>query len=307
MKKNKKLKAEYSYIEFFNIKQEEINLDTIDDYLETKRKNSNSLMGYRKKTIRSGNMLEIENYPIYKKPIKRGEGKNETTKAKEKLNHDHRIKHVTRLMHCNFNDTGIWITLGYSDDNLPKSEKEAKRNIENYVKRLRTYIKTNNKNPENDPMEDLKYIYVTEVSETGRVHHHMVLNFPDRDIAEQKWTKGGYPQARRLSPDKDFGLTGLAIYITKQSKKQSENENKKDQIEFKSQKTYGYSQNLEKPKIAISDTAITISKSKKIARSKELAMNTFKKMHPKHELLNIDVKFSEFLAGAYIYVRMRKE
>lgn len=307
MKKNKKLKAEYSYIELFNIKQEEINLDTIDDCLETKRKNANSLMGYRKKTIRSGNMIEIENYPIYKKPIKRGEIKNETTKTRDKLNHDNRIKHVTRLMYCNFNDRGIWITLGYSDENLPKSEEEAKNNVVNYVKRLRTYIKKNNKDPNNKHMEDLKYIYVTEVSETGRVHHHMVLNFTDRDVAEQKWTKGGYPQARRLSPNKDFGLTGLAIYITKQSKKQSENENKKDEIEFKSQKTYGYSQNLEKPKITISDTAITISKSKKIAKSKELAMNTFKKMHPKHELLNIDIRYSDFLAGAYIYVRMRKE
>lgn len=99
-------------------------------------------------------------------------------------------------------------------------------------------------------LEELKYVYVTEKSRSGRMHHHIVTNFPLRDIAESFWKLGKYNHSRRLVPDKDFGLDGLARYISKVYAYKTE---------FK--KSYGYSQNLYRSwlpqHVHISDTKIS--------------------------------------------------
>ena len=73
--------------------------------------------------------------------------------------------------------------------------------MQNYIRRLKRYIKNNH-------LPELKYVYVTEFEEDKkkgkiRVHHHIILNFRDRDKAEEMWDKGGITNARKLQPTRN--------------------------------------------------------------------------------------------------------
>ena len=168
------------------------------------------IIKYKTKTIVSGPMLECEIYPIWRTSKKsiREKTRKESRKVQKNLNNKNAVKRVIRLINTNFNNNGIWGTFTYSNDRLPSSEEQAKKDMQNYIRRLKRYIARND-------LDDLKYIYVTEYSEGSRVHHHIVMSFNNRDVAEKLWKNGGRTQTRRLQPD-DYGLEGMARYITKQ-------------------------------------------------------------------------------------------
>lgn len=89
------------------------------------------------------------------------------------------------------------------------------KEMSKFIRRLKYYAEKHDFPP-------LKYIYVTEFEndeEKGkhRVHHHVVTNFPDRDVMEDLWRNGGRNNTRRLVAD-DSGYEGLARYIMKDPK-----------------------------------------------------------------------------------------
>jgi hypothetical protein len=271
---------------------------TVDNYqdlfleraLDTREQQADALkckdiIKYKTKTIISGPMLECEIYPIWKTSKKsiRDKTRKESRKAQRNLNNKNAVKRVIRLINTNFNNNGIWGTFTYSDDKLPNDENQAKKDMQNYIRRLKRYIEKEN-------LEPLKYIYVTEYSERKRVHHHIVMNFNNRDIAEKLWKNGGRTQTRRLQPD-DYGLEGMARYITKQ---------KRDS------KRYACSRNLEKPKVYEAYSKFTKRRAERIAHDENGAKEIFEKMYPKYIFKDIDIKYSEFVSGCYIYARLRK-
>lgn len=73
----------------------------------------------------------------------------------------------------------MWITVGYKDGVQPDSFERCQKDIKNYIKRLRTVCR-------NKGWEDLKYIYTIEKHKSGKYHAHIIMNFPDRDIAEKE-------------------------------------------------------------------------------------------------------------------------
>ena len=242
------------------------------------------IIKYKTKTIVSGPMLECEIYPIWKTSKKsiRKKARNESRKAQRNLNNKNAVKRVIRLINTNFNNNGIWGTFTYSNDKLPSSEEQARKDIQNYIRRLKRYI-------EREELESLKYIYVTEYSEGKRVHHHIVMNLNNRDIAEKLWKNGGRTQTRRLQPD-DYGLEGMARYITKQ---------KKDS------KRYACSRNLKQPKVYEAYSKFTKRRAEKLALDENGAKEVFEKMYKNYVFNDIDIKYSEFVSGCYIYARMR--
>jgi len=125
-----------------------------------------------------------------------------------------------------------------------------------------------------------------------RVHHHMIMNFADRDVAEELWNGGGRTQTRRLQPD-DFGLEGLTRYITKE--KSGSN-----------QKRYTASRNLKQPKVTIADSKVTRRRAEKIATEENMAHELFEKLYAGYKFNDMEVKYSPYVAGAYIYVRMKQ-
>ncbi len=207
------------------------------------------------------------------------------------------IKKIVRLVNANFSDKDIWITVGYKGSEEPTSLNQAKKDVVNYIRRLQRYCKKMN-------YPQLKYLYVTEQgAKSGRYHHHIVLSFPDRDIAELKWTKGKYSQARRLKPD-DFGLEGLARYISKTAHgedRHSDDENSKP-------KNYGYSLNLYKPwqHAIIADSKMTRARATKLAKYEVNPMNYFQGVYKGYQFKDMQVNYSDYVSGCYLYIRMRR-
>lgn len=265
---------------------EEYFTDSNEERIESLR--DKDIKKYRVKTIKSGDMLESEIYPIWKTSKKRIKTGKKTREAQKNLNDKNTKKELIRKIHSNFTKEDIWTTFTYDTINLPDSPDEAKKDMQNYIRRLKRHIKKNK-------LPELKYIYVTEYEEDEvkgkkRVHHHMIMNFRDRDAAEEFWTKGGRTHSRRLQPD-DYGLEGLARYITKDPK---------------NSKRYTTSRNLVKPKITIADEKIKKGKAEKIARYPNSANVIFEKIYKGYSFNDIEIKYSDFVSGVYLYVRMRK-
>jgi len=279
-------KLKYSirnYEEVFNKEYE----DTREELIESLR--DKDISKYRVKTIKSGDMLECEIYPIWNSSKKkRCEKLNTTSKAQKNLNDRNTKKNIIRLMNTNFSSDDMWATFTYDADCLPEDETLAKRDMQNYIRRLKRIIKKND-------LEDLKYIYVTEYEDDPqkgkkRVHHHVVMNFKDRDIAEKVWDKGGRTHSRRLQPD-DYGLEGMARYITKDPK---------------NSKRYTTSRNLKKPTITVADSKMTKRRAEKIAKNCNDSPVIFEKWYQGYNFNDIEIKLSEFVSGTYMYVRMKK-
>ena len=265
--------------------------DTLEERIERLR--DKQVSKYRVKTIRSGDMLECEIYPINAAPInggKRAKKEKDIRTAQSNLNDKNAKKHLIRLVNTNFTKKDIWITLTYENSRLPEDVEQAKKDMMNYIRRLKRHCKKHH-------FPDFKYVYVTEYQDADkkrnkRVHHHMICNFPDRDIAEELWNGGGRTQSRRLQPD-DFGLEGLTRYITKE--KHGNN-----------QKRYTVSRNLKQPKITIADSKVTRRRAEKIATEENMAQELFEKLYAGYKFNDMEVKYSPYVAGAYIYVRMKQ-
>lgn len=281
IKKHKKDK--YIVDEIFT---KEINLeeDNIQEQIENLRKRG---YHYRVKTIKSGNILESEIYPIWDNGsnhrLPRG---NNSRQSQRNLNNKNTIKKLIRLLNCNFTDNDIWATFTYDNNHLPSSIEEAQKNMVNYLRRLKTYVKKHN-------FEELKYIYVTEYDDSDskkiRVHHHIVMNFKDRDVAEKMWNGGSRTQSKRLQPD-DFGLEGLARYILKDPR---------------GKKRYTVSKNLSKPIITIADSKMSRAKVLKIVEKQIDAKQFFTSAYKGYYFTDMKISFSDYVAGAYLYVRMK--
>lgn len=203
-----------------------------------------SIIKYRCKTIKSGDILECEVYPIWntRSAMSRAKKIKESRDAQKRLNSKNAVKNLIRLVNTNFTDNDIWGTFTYETSKLPRTIDEAQKEFAKFIRRLRYYAARHGFPP-------LKYVYTTEFEDDEkkgkkRVHHHIVLNFPDRDVAEQLWRNGARRQTRRLQADDD-GYEGLVHYITKDPR---------------GTKRYVTSKNLTKPTITIADCKFTVAR-----------------------------------------------
>lgn len=272
------------------------------------------------RTIRAGDSIEIEAFPVTRitEAAKREKRKRQSSKAQQQLNLSNTRKRVRRLLETNFHegDIALHLTFDYgivdrSSCNLldvreemreagyPMDDDDARRILRNFIKRLRRLIaKRGGKGA------DLKYLYVMETTKEpeiddtnalpARYHFHMVLSHEPGSIGihdMQALWPWGYTKAEPL----DFrfnGLEGLAAYITKQRK---------------CVKRWAHSQNLREPIETISHRKISKAKAAKIAG--DVSMNgreILEKLYPGYAFEKCDVRYSDFVAGAYIYARLRK-
>ena len=171
---------------------------------------------YATKEIRSGDQLEVEIYPEFTKGQKDqipDEGKRKRQRqAQKNLNDKNSKKMCERVIGENFTDRDIWATFTYTDDNMPASMEVATKNMQNYIRRL-------NYQRKKQGLSNARYVYVTECSEKGRWHHHIVMDGDvDMDTVEAVWNLGKRNEIRRLQRDEN-GLVGMARYITKEKSK----------------------------------------------------------------------------------------
>ena len=140
---------------------------------------------YATKEIRSGDQLEVEIYPEFTKGQKDqipDEGKRKRQRqAQKNLNDKNSKKMCERVIGENFTDRDIWATFTYTDDNMPASMEVATKNMQNYIRRL-------NYQRKKQGLSNVRYVYVTECSEKGRWHHHIVMDGDvDMDTVEAVW------------------------------------------------------------------------------------------------------------------------
>lgn len=259
--------------------------DSTEERIESLR--NKDVFIYRVKTIKSGNFLESEIYPLWKSKGQATKAKKqmESRKTQKNLNDKNAKKIIIRKVNSNFTEEDIMATLTYKGS--PPDEKQARKDIQNYIRRIREFRRKNE-------LPELKYIYVIEFEKEGnakkKIHHHILINSMDRDVVEKLWTKG-YANSKRLQPD-EFGLEGIARYMTKDPK---------------GTKRWCASKNLKKPIVSIADHKKGFSKRQvgEIAKNQGDAQAIFEKVYKGYIFSDIQVKYSDFVSGAYLYTRMR--
>lgn len=277
-----RLFEEYEYEEIYD---KLIIPETREEKIEDLRMNNKYT--YVVKTIRSGEMVESEIYPVWKcrSDVPRKGEKKESREAQKNLNDKNAKKKVVRLINTNFSKDDLMISLTYDDKHLPTLE-EARRDIQNYIKRIKRFRKKNG-------LEDLKYLYVIEFEEKKskktRVHHHIIINSMDRNAAEDLWGKG-YANADRLKPN-DFGLEGVGRYIAK---------------DLNGSRRWSCSRNLKQPKITKSRTRLTRRKIENLAKNQDCFREIFEKVYPDCIYKDSKAMYSDIASGYYLYVRLRK-
>lgn len=246
-------------------------------------------MAYREKKIYSGQMLEVEIYPISHHQRKQPRAKKEKISApkQKNLNDKNAKKHLIRLINTNFTDDDLAVHLTYTNKKLPKSEEAARKDITNFLRRVNYYRKKNK-------MSALKYIAVIEYKEATsdqkpvRIHHHIIINAMDRDAVEKLWINGR-ANADRLKAD-DYGYEGLARYISKDPK---------------GSKRWSSSKNLKQPIIRVNDHKYTHRKAERLASSPDDSAQ-IEKLYPGYILNECKVSFNEINASNYISIKMRR-
>jgi hypothetical protein len=239
---------------------------------------------YKTKTITSGRLVEVEIYPVFSclkdMPRKKERG---TRKAQRDLNDKNARKKFIRLICTNFSTGDYWCTFNYKD--APKTWEEAEKVIKNYIGRL-------NYKRKKMGLPNTKYIYITEFGQKGRVHHHVIMdNLLDRDTVEDTWIHGKRNQVRRLEED-DFGLTGLATYLSKDPK---------------GRKRWKSSRNLKKPKETESYSRFRKRRVIRMVKDQEQAVREIRKEYPALKFLDVDIRHNGINGLFYVYARMVKQ
>lgn len=253
------------------------------------------IANYRVKTIKSGDLLECEIYPIWncRNEVRRAR-ENESSEAQQQLNINNGRKMFSRLLHTNFGEGDLHVTLTHAND---RTTAECKKAVTNYLRRVAYFRKKRG-------LSELKYLAVYEQVKEGsakkRIHHHIVMNgFENekyRKDIERLW-KIGYANADRLQPD-DFDGQGkrfqrLARYLMKDPA---------------NAKRWTRSTNLNLPSVTVADKKLTKRMAYRLAENAASAgRDMFENLYPAYIMVDdARIKLSEFVNGAYIYVTMRR-
>ncbi|WP_394871715.1 rolling circle replication-associated protein [Clostridium perfringens] len=240
-------------------------------------------MPYREKQIENGMFLDVEIFPITFMQRKcRGSRKKESLPKQKNLNDKNSKKYLARTLNTNFTEKDYFVTLGYTDFKRPSSYDRALKDLENFFKRLRRYLRKHNK-------PELKYIYVIEYDDDINIHFHIVMNgIIDISELERIWGNGNI-EVSKLRID-DLGYESLAKYLTKDPK---------------GKRRWNPSRNLKRPEIVVEDFKYNPKKVREIATcqgDKEFINN----LYPGHILKSFEVNFNEINSSFYINIKLQK-
>lgn len=159
-----------------------------------------------------GEMVEIDAYPMKKIGKGRRAAWRPTTQAQERVNRRRKMREVSRLVNLNFDRSSWMMSLDYDDGMYPDTMDEAKRNVQNFIRRLRAIYKKTG--------AILRYIYSTERGcETGRTHHHLIVSGGvARDVILSAWKNSKRCFAEHLEFSEN-GYSDLAVYTAKKAER----------------------------------------------------------------------------------------
>lgn len=159
-----------------------------------------------------GEMVEIDAYPMKKVGKGRRAPWRPTPEAQVRVNQRRKMRWVSRMVNLNFDRSSWMIVLDYDDGMYPDSMDEAKRNVQNFIRRLRAIYKKAG--------ALLAYIYSTERGcETGRTHHHLIISGGvAKDVILGVWKSSKRCFAEHLEFSEN-GYSDLAVYTAKKSER----------------------------------------------------------------------------------------
>lgn len=251
---------------------------------------------YRTTTYKSVNIksetvfLESMVYPSFnnKADMPKTAKKRETSPSQSNLNDKNARRYLIRLANINFGKGDIWGTFGWNDGLLPECYEKAKKDVVNFIRRV-------NRRRKKLGLGNAKYIYIIAFDGYARPHFHILISGDgiDRDELESLWGKCDRPNARRIAPDDDFLLSGMATYITQNPH---------------GTKRWCPSKNLKKPdEPKRSYSKFSKPKVEKMAFNADLLKEEMEKEYTGFKFLDAEVKFNGVNAAFYIYVRMVKK
>lgn len=195
----------------------------------------------REKKTKSGKLLEVDFYPIFpdgRKIPQRAPKTNPTTEEMERYNAKRALKNFVRLVNANFETGDLFVHITYYPDKAPQDEETAKKDIANYIRRIKSkrntalkrVLKLLEANPEDEELlqkkrkleEPFRYAYPLEeqIYKSGKNkgrsnwHAHIFMTGGlDRDTVEDLWGLGRI-NADRLNLER-FGPEAAAVYCSK--------------------------------------------------------------------------------------------
>ncbi len=282
---------------------------------------------YRTKTVRAGEFLYVSCYPLVPANIRREQEyklreleesgalrKGGKLRAKwNRHNNARRAWKFEQLVHANFGHGSHHICCTYELEEWDadrskitcRDREDAKRDVRNYIKRLRRMLKRHGCD-----MGEFRWIVCTVTKESLKeavnprpdVHHHHLLvhGIPEhlRAEAEKLWDMGAC-NADRLQEDRSTGVARMAGYIARQEGSANG--------ERAGEKSYSCSRNIIRPEEKVSDVKVSRRRMSLIAADvRANGREVFEKVWPGYRLTEEPkVLTSEFVAGAYIYARLR--
>ena len=284
----------------------------------------NGVDGIRTATIRAGKSLEVMCYP--RGPIsaeaKREARERRTRPAAAKINDRNRERHMMRLIEANFTGRAFVVTGTYAYPmadyhacnlkelaeeydrrGLPWEEERVRKDVRNFIAKLKRIT------AKAGSAAELKWmVRIEEGKEPAaeglppRYHFHAIIEGPGmtRENAEAAWeaagrTENGHGMTRVERFDaRDDGAKRLAAYMNKQKKPG---------------RWWSHSRNLKAPAVKKSDRKMSRRRMALVAADvQKNGRAIFEALYPGYRVVELpDVKYSDFMAGAYIYCRMRRK
>lgn len=283
----KKYYADYDYISEYDLDLEE-HIQKMDEHdLEKLVKEKRHAGIYRTDTTKAGDQLTLNIYPAFAvwDQANRAPKKNKTKKAQANVNAIRAKRNLEMLCAANFDRGDLWCTFTFRDENQPVDDDDARRLWKNFVRRISKKRKAAGLPP-------MKYIAVMERSEKGRYHFHVIMSGDlDRDEVERIWKYGDRNNTRRLDPDEDTHLAGLANYIAKNPE---------------GKKRWFQSRNLTRPVTTKSYSKFGKRKVELMAIDHAELVQNVLTAHPEYKFVGSEVKINEVNGGFYIYVKMTR-
>ena len=245
---------------------------------------------YRTRSIKSGDLLEVEAYPILPQSLIREALKKcpVSKEAQRRLNQRNAEKRLMRLMETNFGAGDWYFTATLEGANLPTLDGMRKK-IQRFISRMNYHRKARG-------MDNARYIYVIEGYEEGsrqkRLHVHFVIDGGlGREELKTIWGHGRC-KCDELDPDSYGGLINLAKYLSKDPR---------------GRKRWAASKGLAGPVIHVAERKINHRAARKIAESPAGAAAALEKLYPGYEHVETEVRSNPFIPGCYIYAILRRK
>ena len=244
---------------------------------------------YRERRYVCGDYLEVDVFPVFRKQEGRGPRAKPTSEVMARLNEHNAEQKLIRILNANFTKDDVEIHLTYSDDNLPETPDEVKRDAQSFlrrVKRLRRRL----------GLDELKYVVVPSGGFEGpRFHLHITMNGGiDRSLLEELWGYG-YANSKKLQFNEN-GVEGLARYVARQFSAH------KGELPFG--KRWTASRNLVIPPPRDRDGRLSQKKVKELATLDVERCIPFEALYPGYRLSEVRPFYNEVNGGYYLCIKM---